>query len=82
MPHRHAVGERLAVGPAEGHPDAAAGLNLGGERLRHEVVERLLHALGQHDGGDRAATGIVLVPLGPALEELALRRMLLRHDPE
>ena len=77
--HGHAVGEPQPVAATERHPHPAARLDLGRELLRHEVVERLVDAVRQHDGGDRAAAGVVFDPLRPALEQLALARMLMRH---
>ncbi len=70
--HGHAVGESLAVGPPQRHEHAAARLDVGRQPLRHEVVERLVHAVGKDDGGDRAPAHVVLVPLRTVLEELAL----------
>ena len=76
MPDRHAVGEPQPIPTAERHPHAAARLHVGRELLRNQIVERLVHAVGEHDGRHRPAAGIVLDPWRPVLEQLTLARML------
>jgi hypothetical protein len=68
------------VGPPERHADAAPRLHCPGEALGHEVIERLVNAVGKDDGGHRPLTGVVLLPLGAVLEQIALARMLVCHE--
>ena len=68
------------VGPPERHADAPSRLHRPGEAFGHEVIERLVYAVGEDDGGHRPLTDVVLLPLGAVLEEIALARMLICHE--
>jgi hypothetical protein len=81
-PHGHAVGQPHPVAAAERHPHPPPRLDRRRQVLGHEVVERLVDAIRQHDGGDRAPPRVVLDPARLPFEEFALARMLVRHAPE
>jgi len=75
----HAIGETLTIATAERHPHPPPWLDVGRQRFRHEIIERLIDALRQDDRGHDALPGVVFHPLRPTREELPLVRMLVRR---
>jgi hypothetical protein len=79
-PHGHAIGEPLAVAAAERHPHPLPRLHGGRERLGHEVVERLVDAIREHDRGHDPVARVVFLPGRAGFEKLALARRLTHCD--